>query len=758
MNNKVGNFIAWILFILIFLSPCLMEYSYVLEDMQINPYDYARITDVEYTGIVLDDGEATMLVQERITFDVHAASKNNLFWELWRDLPEDYVDGVKVDYTVHSVKQILEDGTEIIYEESPKLYWDDYDYVKENTIYGPGKWYHSEGPYDELEEQYECVFFYVDGLYREEVVFEIVYEMHNAALRYGDCSDLYISLYSGSTVKHLESFKADILLPNKDMPAPGNYEIYTYGTNSNEFPVTESDTKYPGYHTFSFSLDEDDLKFKPYNQDIEFDLVSYGADKHVFTDNAPLNSYYNDVALDEIRDEWQYYINAPTIYATIKWVIWLAAIALGAYILYRNFTVGRRMKFRHVFYEPTTQMDYYREIPSDLDPNFATALVFCKENSPKDDSGVYSAILLSLARKEYIELQEIGYDDVQIVIKKAPVQPVVAPPSPMLSPLIQPSIVQPSIVKPAVVQSPMEQNPMMANPMAQPPVSTIYDDTDSINRTIDVTGTPIQPAIMPELQPEPVIPEKIYEPLTLCEQHYFNLIVRHAVGGSITMKSFQHRVSTDYYNTDSFVRNMESSIVNIGIKEGYLQKVNYTQPKEEMRSSAKTLLIFGILLITLVNIISYNTRLDLAFGAFFILGASCIISSVYLKKESVKYVLLTQLGEDEYVKWRGLYNFLNSDTLIHERTFIELPIWEKYLIYASAFGLSEKVINAISISCPEASHSVILNNNYCRSGRIHHSSRSFRSSVRSGSSIARGGGGYGYGGGGRGGGGGGGGH
>ena len=29
---------------------------------------------------------------------------------------------------------------------------------------------------------------------------------------------------------------------------------------------------------------------------------------------------------------------------------------------------------------------------------------------------------------------------------------------------------------------------------------------------------------------------------------------------------------------------------------------------------------------------------------------------------------------------------------MHEKEVIELPIWEKYLVYATAFGISEKVI------------------------------------------------------------------
>ena len=714
MRNKSGSFWIWFFFIGIYLFPFLFmflaEYSYVWEDLQLNPYDYARITDVDYKAVVVDEpgSEGKVIITERLTFDVHAASQSNLFWELWRDLPEDNIDGVKVDYKVNSVKQILDDGTEIIYEESPKLYWDDSDYLSSSIKYGPGKWFHSEGPYSESLEQYECVFFYVDGLYREQVVFEIEYEMHNAALRYNDCSDLYIALYSGATIKHLNSFKAQILFPNEDMPRPGNYEFYTYGTNSNEFPVTESDTINPGYHTFLFELDEDDLQFKPYNQYIEFDLVAFGEDKHIFTEYAPSNYYTYDDVLDEIFDEQKAYASAPENYKQIKIIVFLSLLFGTFLILTYVFNTDSRMKRNHIFYEPTMDMEYFREIPSDLDPNFAATLVYCKHKPPKDDSGIYSSILLSLARKEYIKLVEHNRDDILILIKKT------APPTPV-----------------------------------QPAYSDFGFDT-----TVDAFGT--FPSMEPVIAPEPV---ETLEPLTPCEEYYFNLIVRHAVDNKITMSSLQARVSYDYSNTDTFVRNMESSIVNIGIKEGYFQKADYTQPQKQLKGLAKFLWIAGIIIITVVNIISYHTRMDLAFGAFFILGIGCMLSSAYLKKNANKYVLLTQFGEDEYAKWRGLYNFLNSETLIHERTIIELPLWEKYLVYATAFGLSEKVIKAISIQCPEVASSPILSDNYYRSRHFHHSSRSFRSAVRSGSSRARsGGGGFGYGGGGRGGGGGGGGH
>lgn len=687
MKSKKIGLCFGILIVLLILWAAIDD---ALTEAGINPIDYARITDVEYRAVVQDEpgSEGSVLITERLTFDVHAASRDNLFWELWRDLPEDYVDGVHVYYTVRSVKQILSDGSEVLYEESPRLYWDDYDYVSYNPKYGPGKWYHSEGPYDESDAQYECVFFYVDGLYREKVVFEIEYEMHNAALRYGDCSDLYLSLYSGSSIRHLNSFRAQILFPNADMPGEGNYRTFTYGTNSNEFPVTESATANPGYYTFSFQLDKEDLRFRPYNEYLEFDLVSYGEDSHIFTEYAPSNSYSFDDVLEEILEEQEAYADAPGHYRTAKRVVFIVCLLLGMLTVVYVFDRERHIRARYSFPAPATDYEYFREIPSDLDPHFAAFLVFSRHKQRKEDSDSYAALLLSLARKGYLSLYE----------------------------------------RPASLSSGVSA-----------PADLVISLTPTLHK----------------------------EPLTLCEQYYYDLLRRHMSGQSISMGTLRHRVSSDYENTNSFVENMKNSIVNIGVGNGYFQKADYAESRRQLHSSAIFLRVTGLLLLAPVNLISYQTRLNLAFGGFTLWGSLCLLSSLLLDFRARRYLLLSQTGADEYARWRGLYRFLRSDTLIHERDVLEVSVWERYLVYATAFGLSRKVIQAISIRCPEAVSSPVLNNGCRHHRRFRRYSRSFHSAVRSGRQTAHsvghgysgfGGGGFGYGGGGRGGGGGGGGH
>ena len=657
--------------------------------------DYARITEVDYKAVVVDEegSRGKVIITERLTFDIRVSSYYDAIWELWRDLPEEYVDGVKVEYKVNYVKQILADGSEVIYGESPKLYWYDSDYTGYyNSDYGPGKWYHSKGPYDG-EYYFECVLFYVNGLTEGTVVFEVQYEMYNASLRYNDSSELYVSLYYGDSIKHLKSLKGQILFPKSKMPRDGNYAAYTYGTNSYDFRFVESDTMNLGYRTFAFELGESELKFKPYNQFVEFALISSGSDKHSFTQYAEKNVHYNDDMLSKINKAQADY-EALAAKDKRNKLVFLGFSLVGAVAVYGlAVLINAGKKRKNKFYDPVMQIEYFRDIPSDLDANFASRLVFCKHKMNDVIGDGYSAAMLSLVHKGYIEVAKIneskGWDsnNVKIVVKHRP-----------------------------IVSQPIGEVSLVSN----------------------------------------------IEPLTQIEERYLNLIIRHSNGAEISHNNFQSKVSNDYEFTNSFVKSVKSTLTRIGVSDGYFQVMDYKAPRNSMIAWAIVFAIMSFVVMVFGNLgIYYGTRLDLGYGSFFIVGLSFIVSAIYLINVSKDYFLLTQFGEDEYTKWRALYNFLNSETLMKEREVLEVAIWEKYLIYATAFGISEKVIKALKIRCPEtvASTSPILSHPHLRSRYFYsNAGRSFSGATRSASFTSRTGGYGGYGGGGRGGGGGGGGH
>ena len=696
--------------LLIFLSFVSEGYTWEdfgLDGFSLNPNDYCNLTDVEYTAVLHDDpsGNANVEITEYLTFDVHASSRSNTYKELWRELLEEYVDGLKVTYDVESVTQILNNGQEIPYLETSKMYWEDSDYTQSSTM----RWHHSDGS-GTYPDNDESLLIYIPWTYREKMTFKIVYTMNNAALKYNDCSELYLAMYSGNTITKLNSYKAQILIPDEIMPS--TYYAYTFGTANSRLPYTESDYTNPGYHTFSIDLDKSDLKFNYHNRYIEFCLLAYGNDKHIFTKYAPNNRYSDENVLEECIAENEYYETQNIKFNTYKTLLLIASIFGTILIVITTKRKYKKTKEKYNIYDPEINYNYFREIPSDLDPIFASELVFMKDpfDENKEKQEEYAAILLSLVRKKYVKItrlnDNIDWNNSNTVISIEPVRTNYSTPTFTDSPDYSPE-----------------------------PIYTAINES---------TGDTL-------------------EKLTTSERLYLELLERHSriYNNSITISQLQKCIDNDYMHTNSFVKDIEKKpILESGVMQGYFQSADYDAPKKGLNKIAKSSLIYGLLLLIIVNIVSYFTPMALSFGAYTILGIACLWKYFYLTTKASNLLLFTQYGANEQAKWYGLYNFLNSDTLINEKEVYELPLWEKYLIYATAFGISEKVIKAIKIHAVELNidNSPILNHHfYIHSSGFHRTSRALGHSIHT-SSRGGGFGGHGYGGGGRGGGGGGGGH
>lgn len=708
---NIISFFKPFIFIFLFILLSFWSEGYTWEDFgldgfSLNPFDYCNLTDVDYTAVLSDKKNGDIEITEYLTFDVHAGSKSNTYKELWRELPEDYVDGLRVTYDVKSVTQILDDGTEIPYTETDKMYWEDYDYTKDSTYY----WHHSDG-LGRYPDNDESVLIYIPWTYREKMTFKIVYTMKNAALKYNDCSELYLSMYSGNTITKLKSYKANILVPNELMPE--EYYTYTFGTAKARLPYKSSNTENPGYTTFSIDLDKSDLKFNYHNRYIEFCLLAFGDDKHIFTENAQNNTYSNLDVLDECIAENEYYETENSNFMTYKILLFAASIWLSLMVISNIKKKYQKIQEKYDLYQPEIDYEYFREIPSDLDPFFASELVFMKDplNENKEKKEEYAAVLLSLMRKNYITISKVNE-----LTDWSPSNTLIS---------IEPT-------------------------RTECTTSNLFDSPD-------YSAEPIYTTINTNNNTE-------LEPLTTSERLYLELLERHSRTNfyKLTVSQLQKCIDTDWVHTNSFVQDMEKKpALETGVLQGYFIDASYDKPKKEFENIATSSLIISILLLIVVNGISYFTPMALAYGAYTILGLTYLWKYIYATCKASNLLLFTQYGANEQAKWFGLYNFLNSDTLLNEKEVQDIVLWEKYLIYATAFGISEKVINAIKVNAVniEVNTSPILNtHSYIHSSHHHSISRSFGRSIHTSSRGGGGFGGHGYGGGGRGGGGGGGGH
>lgn len=70
----------------------------------------------------------------------------------------------------------------------------------------------------------------------------------------------------------------------------------------------------------------------------------------------------------------------------------------------------------------------------------------------------------------------------------------------------------------------------------------------------------------------------------------------------------------------------------------------------------------------------------------------------------------TQKGVNEKEQWKAFKKYMEDFSLLDEKEVPQLVIWEKYLVYATAFGIAEKVIKQLKIKYPELSSQDTLNN------------------------------------------------
>ena len=111
--------------------------------------------------------------------------------------------------------------------------------------------------------------------------------------------------------------------------------------------------------------------------------------------------------------------------------------------------------------------------------------------------------------------------------------------------------------------------------------------------------------------------------------------------------------------------------------------------------SISLLYLFGIWYVALVNVIP--------------LVICDILCSIIAKR--TRNLALTQKGINEQEQWIGLKKYMEEFSLLNEREVPELVLWEKYLVYATAFGIADKVLKQLKVQYPELNDEEYLRNN-----------------------------------------------
>ena len=122
--------------------------------------------------------------------------------------------------------------------------------------------------------------------------------------------------------------------------------------------------------------------------------------------------------------------------------------------------------------------------------------------------------------------------------------------------------------------------------------------------------------------------------------------------------------------------------------------------KEEIIANNKKLngtditAILAIVLFLLILIISTSINVAKYHIIFFVVTLLTICLNIYIAYRS-QYTILTKKGKEEQLKLFELKNYINDYSLIKNRDLESAIIWDRYLAYATAFGIPNKITSSI---------------------------------------------------------------
>lgn len=99
--------------------------------------------------------------------------------------------------------------------------------------------------------------------------------------------------------------------------------------------------------------------------------------------------------------------------------------------------------------------------------------------------------------------------------------------------------------------------------------------------------------------------------------------------------------------------------------------------------------------------VAYILLVLVSFLFMYITSIPAIIAAVYCFKISGRYNRLTQKGTNLKEQWEGLKRYMEDFSRIDEKSVPELVLWEKYLVFATTFGIADKVLKQLKVIYPQ---------------------------------------------------------
>ena len=155
---------------------------------------------------------------------------------------------------------------------------------------------------------------------------------------------------------------------------------------------------------------------------------------------------------------------------------------------------------------------------------------------------------------------------------------------------------------------------------------------------------------------------------------------------SITTKELSKIASKEYDFVYGQLNKLERTVEKDHIK---LKNVSEQRQKLSKKWNDKFIVYFVISIFAICFMFPIGIGIGLAFMAH-----TC-------RKNAVNISKLTEKGNEESNQWKALEKYMEEYSMLDEKLVPDIVLWEKYLVYATAFGISKHVIKQLKVVHPE---------------------------------------------------------
>ena len=178
---------------------------------------------------------------------------------------------------------------------------------------------------------------------------------------------------------------------------------------------------------------------------------------------------------------------------------------------------------------------------------------------------------------------------------------------------------------------------------------------------------------------------------------------------------------------EKYIKNYPSKLMNLN---STFEKVSKTQASEKGKFDTNRFnkqivyaeknvgYIFILIIIIIASILTIGYAYKNVQGmlitctiislAFFIVVT--IINLILNLKITTSFNGFTQKGINEQEQWKAFKKYMEDFSYLNEKEVPELVLWEKYLVYATAFGIAGKVLKQLKVKYPELNNQDTISN------------------------------------------------